>query len=210
MSSYKNLLQEHFQKNKADVPEYNTFRTDQNKDNNPVWNSVMKIDGKTFNFEGKTKKEAEIGVAKIVYDYLTKNSLLEKKKDTTLVNRSQKVYQLNEIELDKFNKIILIDGENCDFSMDKLEEDTLVLIFAAKNTTKNIIFQHQVKYDNCYIFLSECVGKDAADHYLTFFAGKLSMMNLNSNFYVLTRDHYGEFIGKFLENCKFICSLDEI
>lgn len=210
MNSYKNLLQEYFQKNKSEVPKYKTFRTDQNKDNDPVWNSVLIIDEQRFNCEGKSKKDAEIGVAEMAYEYLTKNGTFTENKDNISITKTQKVQQLNEIQLNKFHKIILVDGENCDFSLNELKDDTLVIIFAAKNTTKNIIFQHQAKYENCYVFLSDCVGKDAADHYLTFFAGKLSMIELNANFYVLTKDHYGEHLEKFLTNCKFICSLDEI
>lgn len=210
MSSSKNLLQEHFQKRQVDIPKYNTFRTDHNKDNDPVWNSVLIIDGKRFNYEGKSKKEAESGVAQIALEYILQNNENTVIKEKEVLNRNQKVNVLTEINFESFLKIILVDGENCDINMEKIKNDTLVLIFAAKNTTKNIIFQHQLKYNNCYVFLSECVGKDAADHYLTFIAGQLSVMGLNVNYYVLTKDHYGEFLEKFLTNCKFICSLDEI
>ena len=103
----------------------------------------------------------------------------------------------------------MVDGENCDLNMTKIDSNILVLFFAAKNTTKNKIFEHQTKYNNCYVFLSQCVGKDAADHLLTFYAGKLSMIT-NKKMLVMTRDHYGEFLERFMENCQFICSLDEI
>ena len=61
-------------------------------------------------------------------------------------------------------------------------------------------------------FISDSVGKDAADHLLTFNAGILHHMLLghSMNYYVFTNDNFGQLLEKFMPNCKFICSIDEI
>jgi len=215
MISSKNILQEYFQKNKLPLPKYQTSRCQGCKDNDPVWEARIICDEneQIFCAQGKTKTEAELKVAKLMYDFILK----EAKPDNinlpkNNIIRQQKINDITEIQIKKYNTIILVDGENCDISFDKLSDNILVLIFVAKNTTKNIVFQQQAKYNNCYVFISESVGKDAADHYLTFIAGKLSMMDsmIDKKSYVLTKDHYGEFLEKFMPNCKFICSLEEL
>ncbi|ARF12367.1 double-stranded RNA binding motif-containing protein [Klosneuvirus KNV1] len=202
--SYKNLLQEHFQKNNLPLPYYETNRID-GLDHEPVWRAQLELDDTLYESEGSSKKEAEIKVAEQAYlDYCQKPVKQEIKLD-----RKQKVKELRDIDFSQHDSIIMVDGENCDIDMGKINANMLVLFFAAKNTTKNKIFEYQSKYDHCYVFLSQCVGKDAADHLLTFYAGKLSMIS-NKKMYVLTKDHYGEFLERFMDNCKFICSLDEI
>lgn len=202
--SYKNLLQEHFQKQNLPLPYYKTDRID-GLDHEPVWRAQLELDDTLYESEGSSKKEAEAKVAEQAYlDYCKKPIKTEIKLD-----RKQKVNELINIDFGQYESIIMVDGENCDIDMMKINSNMLVLFFAAKNTTKNKIFEYQSKYDNCYVFLSQCVGKDAADHLLTFYTGKLSMI-VNKKIFILTKDHYGEFLERFMDNCKFICSLDEI
>lgn len=202
--SYKNLLQEHFQKQNLPLPHYKTNRID-GLDHEPVWQAQLELYGTIYESNASSKKEAELKVAEQAYlDYCQKPVKLENK-----IDRQQKVKELHEIDFNRYHSIILVDGENCDIDISKISSNMLVLFFAAKNTTKNKIFEYQSTYDNCYVFLSQCVGKDAADHLLTFYAGQLSRMT-DKQMYVLTKDHYGEFLEKFMNNCKFICSLDEI
>lgn len=203
--SYKNLVQEYFQQNGLPIPLYATIRTDkEGKDHQPIWYTQLQLDEKIYDAYGNSKKEAESKVAEKAYlDYCSKQP------KEVVVERKQKVNNITDIDFSKYDMILMIDGENCDLDINKINHNVLVLLFAAKNTTKNKIFEYQTKYSNCYVFLSQCVGKDAADHLLTFYAGKLSMIT-NKKMYVLTKDHYGEFLEKFMDNCKFICSLDEI
>lgn len=202
--SYKNLLQEYFQKNGLPLPKYQTLKID-GMDHQPVWQARLQINDTIYEAEGKSKTEAEINVA----EYACLNYCKNPVKTEIKLDRKQKVNDITEIVFDKYESIIMVDGENCDIDMAKINSNVLVLFFAAKNTTKNKIFEFQTKYDNCYVFLAQCVGKDAADHLLTFNAGKLSLI-INKKTFILSKDHFGEFLEKFMNNCKFICSLDEI
>ncbi|QKF94329.1 double-stranded RNA-binding domain-containing protein [Fadolivirus algeromassiliense] len=207
--SSKNLLQEYCQRNGLKLPMYSDpTRIDKNKDNDPTWQSVVSLfDGCSFYGIDNTKRGAELIAAKDAYEYI----LNKYKQQEIKISYKQKVSSIYEIPYKIFNKILFIDGENCDFDIEKLDTDTLLLIFVAKNTTRKKVFEYQEKYDNCYVFISESVGRDAADHFLTFTAGKLSALSIyEKQFYVLTKDHYGEYLEKFMNNCKFICSIDEI
>jgi hypothetical protein len=203
---YKNQLQEYYQKLNLEIPVYNSYNIKDN--NNPVWRSDIVCNNKLFSGIAKNKKDAENNAAKLAFESLDININIKK-----ILAISQKVGNINQINIDKYNKIILVDGENCDINSsneDKISNSTLVLIFVSKNTIKKCVFQLQDKYENYFVFISESVGRDAADHLLTFYAGKLSVMyeKLNIDYYIFTKDHYGEFIEKFMENCKFICSID--
>lgn len=220
MISSKNLLQEYCQKNQLSMPIYHTTRCEGYKDNEPMWeaNVTCVVNAQIFQALGKTKKEAELKAADLMYNsiFKTKTSSTSTSMPNNIakptISRQQKIDDITKIAIREYDTIILVDGENCDITFDQLDEHNLVLIFVAKNTTKNIVFQHQFIHKHCYVFISESVGKDAADHYLTFMAGKLSMMDVmkNKQCYVLTKDHYGEFLEKFMPKCKFICSLDEM
>lgn len=202
--SYKNILQEYTQKNNLKNPEYMT--TSINIRSGLLWRAILVLfDGTTFESEGTTKKNAETNAAMLACNYV---NLLEQPKKVLC---TQKVNDILEIDLLCYRIIILVDAENLDIDMDNLPEYTLVLIFVSKNTSKKNVFQWQSKYDNCYVFISDSVGPDASDHLLTFYAGKLSVNQHGKHqYYILTKDHFGAHIEKFMENCKFICSTNEI
>lgn len=205
--SYKNILQEYCQKNNINLPKYETIKIGTTEDNLIIWKSTVTIKDLQCESIDHVKKNAEQKAALLMY-----TSCQESNNDiiVTTNKRTQKVNDVLDINFSLYNRILLVDGENCDFSMDLLNSDDLVLMFVAKNTTKNIVFKYQELYDNCFVFISQSVIQDAADHLLTFYAGILSIINKDGNYYVLTKDHYGECLEKFMENCKFICSLDEI
>ena len=209
---FKNLLQEYYQKKQLNIPIYSTFLIDNNTSTIPLWKSiVMLCDGTEFvgisgDLYKKTpgnKKDAENNAAKNAYNYLITSNKL-----TTITTLSTK--SLTDININNFKEVLLVDSENCDLEISKISNDMLVLMFVSKNTTKKVVFQLQNKYENCYVFISESVGRDAADHLLTFYAGKLSVLHNEIQYYVLTKDHYGEFLEKFMSKCKFICSVVEI
>lgn len=211
--SYKNLLQEHFQKNKLQLPSYETIRIDEGTDNEPIWKSTVTLmNDKSYGGISKTKTDAEMSAAKNAYEYLILNGsgIGTRQNTTSSVPRLQKTKNLTDININNYKRILLVDGENCDLEIERVDSNILVLIFVSKNTTKNLVFRLQHNNPNCYVFISNSVGRDAADHLLTFYAGKLSVLYENIECYVLTKDHYGEFLEKFMNNCKFICSIDEI
>jgi hypothetical protein len=203
--SYKNQLQEFLQKNNRPLPIYISERIDEGVDHKPIWLTCINMDSIIFEGEGQSKKIAECEAAKLVLEYILENNLKNDSKNDSkndILLFSQKA-EFADMPLNNYDKIYLIDGEN--YNIKKLP-DGLSLIFVAKNTSKKIVFELQNKHDNCYVLISECVGKDAADHLLTFYAGKLSMLFPEKNYYVLTKDHYGEFLEKFMKNCQYICS----
>jgi Double-stranded RNA binding motif len=209
----KNLLQEHFQKAKSRLPIYSPpIRIDPGIDNAPIWKSTVTLDDdRIFDGIAESKKGAEIIAADHAYNYINQKQVkFTKQSNQNNQTIYQKVKDISEIEIKNYKLVLLVDGENSDFDIKKLSNDILILIFASKNTSKKLIFQFQNDYANCYVFISECVGRDAADHLLTFYAGKLSILYNNMQYYVLTKDHYGEFLEKFMNKCKYICSIDEI
>lgn len=207
--SWKNLLQEWCIKCKIPGPIYDVKRIDTGIDHSPIWEATCECYEKVFSSSGSSKKEAELSAANIAYEYLRNNKVNDVIKKNK-IDRVQKMYDIRNLDLNCYNKIVLVDGENIDLDISKITNEMLILIFIAKNSSKNIFFDLQQKYDNYYVFISESVGRDAADHLLTFYAGKLSMIDATKDYYVLTKDHYGEFLEKFMNNCKYICSLNEI
>lgn len=210
--SWKNLLQELCITCKMLQPVYKTERIDNSLDHAPIWKSVCSCQDVPFDSIGNSKKEAELSAAKLSYEYFNTKleDLIQQQNKKTKIDRIQKAEHLYQINLNMYDKVILVDGENVEIDPNKVNTDMLVLIFVAKNTSKNIVFELQQNYPNYYVFISQNVGRDAADHLLSFYAGKLSIINPDKNYYVLTKDHYGEFLEKFMNNCKYICSLHEI
>ncbi|KAK6915570.1 Double-stranded RNA-binding domain, partial [Dillenia turbinata] len=66
---YKNLVQELAQKEGFNLPEYNTSTT--GKSHMPVFVSTVKVNGEIYHGpQSKTKKQAEMGAAKVAYNCL--------------------------------------------------------------------------------------------------------------------------------------------
>ena len=187
-------------------------------DHDPIWTAQLVYLGQTFEGTSNTKTAAKKLAAISAYNCFQKTIITQTKNSN--FDRKQKVNNIMDIDLNQYDKIILIDGENYNINLPEFTNFNsniiLFIFFAAKNTTKNIIFELQKNYSNCYVFLSHVVGPDAADHLLTFYAGKLSMLyngGIPDNqiiFYILTKDHFGQYIQVFLPNSRFICSLEEI
>jgi len=216
--SYKNTIQEYCQKNKIVLPYYVTDRIGGN-DHAPQWQSTVEIFNKTFKSMGNTKTVAEMNTAKLICDHITKHVNVVETKSTAALpsiaiptNVSQKCNSIYDIDLTKYNKIVLIDADNCDVMINIEYKNVLFLFFCAKNTSKKVCFELQNKFNNVYVLVSQSVGRDAADHLMTFTAGIISCVNKGKNvvYYVLTKDHYGEYLEKFMTNTKFVCSFGDI
>lgn len=182
--SSKNKLQEFCQKHKFPIPEYFTSRSG-GSDNDPEWSSSLVYQGVTYLGTGKSKKEAELDAASRV--------VLEEK---------QGIEMFKEEYLVEYEKILLVDGENCNFTS---PDNFLVIIFAAKNSSRKFSF-----HKNTFLLLADFIGKDAADFLLTFHAGRFSILHPYAKYYILTKDHYGQYLEHLMPNCKFICSMEEL
>lgn len=216
--SSKNILQEYCQKNKLDFPIYETYRID-GTDNLPIFECSINFLNKIYKSTGNSKICAEKNAASIVCNEIVNNHQIkfsnsEIKKENVIRNNvfytlSQKYSNILEILDELFENIYLIDGDNCHIMNEDVFNDqkSLFIYFVAKNNTKIQPIIHQQKYENCCIFISKSIGKDAVDHLMSYYLGKMSMIWLNKKYFILTKDHFGECLEKNHENCYLICSL---
>jgi len=205
----KNNLQDYCQKNKLPLPQYNTQKIE--SDNNiGSFRAIINIFDKEFIAFGNSKKDAEKNVAGSVLAFMGGGVSRPSSPKIRRVPKVKFIEIMNYIR--PTTTILLVDAENSDIDIDILKENIVALFFVAKNTTKNKVFELQEKYHNCFVFISDSIGRDAADHLMTFHAGQLSLINQHgkNSYYVLTKDHFGEFFEKLMPNCKLICSTDEM
>lgn len=222
--NYKGFVNEFCQKNKLLLPQYDTKRVG-GHDHDPIWESRLTLLNKTFMSTNKSKIQAETNVAKLCYDYLQNNKSIANCTTVTQPITSQAVQKLTlqvaqkcasvyNINFSDYQKIVFVDVENCEIALDQEYENILFLFFCAKNTTRKTCFGYQNKYKNCFVFVSQSVAKDAADHLLTFNAGIVECLNkMNKHkpqYYIITKDHYGECLEKFMDNCHFVCSISDV
>lgn len=203
--SSKNIFQEYCQKHKIPLPIYDTKQIQQL----PIlFESKVNFNGVEYSARGSSKVIAEKEVATLVcgniYDNISILTDVEQQKLT------QKYDNITDIPIENFQKIYLIDGDNYHVTNESVFQrtDSLYIYIVAKNNTKPQPIIQQQKYNNCCIFISESVNRDAVDHLITFNLGKMSVMWKNKEYYIVTRDHFGECLEKFMQSCHFICSID--
>jgi hypothetical protein len=200
--SSKNILQEYCQKNGLPLPSYTTMIVNDNK-TLPVFESSIMFNKVIYLARGSTKIAAEKAVAQEVCQILPNPA------KSSPLSICQKYSDLISVPVEIYSRIYLIDGDNCMVTNDETFDDTdsLFIYFVAKNSTKRSVFSHQEKFSNCCVFISDSTNRDATDHLLTFYLGKMSVLWNNKNYYIVTKDHFGECLEKFMENCHFICSI---
>lgn len=210
---YKSKLNEYAQKNKQNSPIYETYRVGGN-DHTPIWETKVSF----LNLECKSKycdskKDAENDGAKIMYELIEASNIIDNKINIDNLLEHDKIDKKIDLStLCNYEKIMLIDIENVEFTLDPIKySNTIFIIFLSKNSSKRIKATMLDKYDNCIIMISNSVVKDSADHYLTFTAGQLSIIlkDITIDYYVFTKDHYGSCLEEFIPRMKFICSLED-
>jgi Double-stranded RNA binding motif len=208
--SNKNLLQEILQKNKLPLPQYETV---------PIVNSkvisfqstVLLFDQK-FQGTGNNMKDAEQNCAKLAYDFLCQNKsdLFRAEKELKIL----KNFDVSHYHYENIDNIVFIDGENVDISLENLIDykQTLFLVFVSKNTTKKQCFHIENHNSNCFLLVTQSMGKDSADHYLTFVFGQLSIIlnHQKINYYLISRDHFIECLTTFMPHTINLCHTDEL
>lgn len=204
--SSKNILQEYCQKNKIPMPIYNTVIIGGTQ-TIPIFESTLIFNKNTYCATGATKIMAEKKVAQSVYQSLP--TITRSIIHIVTPTFKQKYCSIQAILGEQYHQIYLIDGDNCHITDDKIFEDNsnLFIYFVAKNNTRPYPFLHQEKYDNCCVFISDSTNRDATDHLLTFNLGKMSILWKDKKYYIVTKDHFGECLEKFMTNCQFICSI---
>src|SRR5271169_786965 len=102
---YKNLLQEHYQKIKLQLPEYNSIKNSQG-----LWQATVTTacNHSFTSLYETTKKEAENNAAERAYIFLQQTMMTTKNLKT--VSITQKVATIMDINMNNYSKIILVDG----------------------------------------------------------------------------------------------------
>lgn len=201
--SSKNTLQEYCQKHKLSLPNYVTPRISKITDQ-PLFESTITFNGITYKATGATKIMAEKDVAQLVCNNMASLKLTE-----TIPQLYQKYESLEKSPINKYKNIYLVDGDNCNIVNEKLFDDpnNFVIYFIAKNNTKPFPMTHQKTYENCCVFISDTINRDAVDHLITLYLGKMTILIPDKIFYVVTKDHFGECLEKFVKDCHLICNI---
>lgn len=203
-NSKKNELQEYCQRNAIELPKYKSSRIDNDRDHEPIWQCEIVFNNKSYRTVSGTKKGAEVKIAEMIIGEL------QPKQQITTIIKKQKIDDILKIDFSRYIRIILIDGENVDILENNFKETDLILIFVAKNATKNNVFKLQTQLDNCFVIISDSIARDAADTLLIFTAGRLAVKLSDRQFVIITKDHFGESLQKCLDNCKHICSTQDL
>jgi hypothetical protein len=235
--SSKNTLQEYFQKKRKQLPPpYDTQRISTVTEA-PLFRSVINIDGCNYCGEGSTKVDAEKDAAQHALDGRVSVEGKSQFSDPAIVSiqrtresigtflapvecvRAPKYASIREISIDNYQVIYLIDGDNCNVENEHVfkNKTCLFIYFIAKNNTKPFPFAHQEQYDNCCVFVADTVARDAVDHMISFFLGQMvilwstSLASLSRpqdrQYFIVTRDHFGECLEKMAPNCHLVCSV---
>lgn len=227
-SSYKNLLQEIFQKRDEPLPIYNTLRVG-GSNTNPLWKCTITAGGKTFSGGIFCKKvQAEQDTAKIAYQKLCNSS--RKLRNVTQYDTQKELAKelcddyveyveyaayteeksvvvptekVSDSIVEKFEKIVFADLENCPQVSELVAKPDTIIIGVVGHS-------HPLAEKNLPIY--KCViqdsTKDAADHALTFLAGKFSNhIRSSSKIYIFSKDHFAQVTAKCL---KDFCGLNAV
>ena len=208
----KNQLQEILQRNKLELPKYETIQMPNVKEINFL--STVRVLDQQFQAVNSRKKDAEKSSAEKAYNYLKEN---HKELFETLFEGELKIlkeFDVKNHDYRNVNNIVCLDGENVDIPQDDLTKyaDKLFLIFVSKNTTKKKCFRVENKNANVYLFVAQTTISDSADHLLTFKLGQLSMVLVNREirFTVISKDHFVECLDFFSEKIKHQCNFKDI
>lgn len=203
--SFKNQLQEHYQKQKLPLPIYSSVRDTSSKDHEAMWISTVTLpEGEKFTSSSQSKKTvAECEAAEKALEYLAFLSETKLDCDDGRNNDARNITTTNVVDFSPFSdneylkkvkngmyeKIILIDLENRpDFiNVKRMPEDTIIIGVIGHChalATKECIFPK---------YMIKSAVKDAADHGLSFLAGILSQyIPVTTDVYIVSRDHYAE------------------
>ncbi len=194
---FKSELNLYCQQNNLELPIYKTEWIGRSY-HEPIFSSSIVMKEKMFCGQGKSKKLAENEVAKQVLEYLDNQVSL-------ILER--KVFDLETVNCTIYTNIIMIDGDNLDLDLKVFDKNFLFLIFVAKNNTRIKTFDKiENNNSNVYIIMSESIDRDASDFYLTFYLGRI--YEPYKNFYIVTKDHFGQVLKSIGPNVKHECNFD--
>lgn len=202
----KTLLQELLQKNKIQLPKYETQPIRIDKKN--MFHSTTKLFDNTFESKATSIKEAEQNCAKIAFEFLQQNHqelFVEKKKF-----RPIKKMNILNINFKKYKHIVFSDDELPNLTLSPLAnyQTTLFLIFGNKNLADESLLEFENKNSNCYIIPMEINDKQM---FLILTLGQLIILSRRDkvNFY-LTFNDLKSFFDKFTKFVFCYSTIEQI
>lgn len=186
--SYKNLLQEYFQKKRLALPHYAT-RSTVSKDAPSafVWTSVVTLflPASTQEIAGnseKTKTEAEQSAAKLALQFLEHQRTTQPKLTT------------------KLPTAVFIDGENCPVArlelFDELGEGYTIYTFASVGHPS---LKQPTRGDADVLIPVSSSRKDAVDISISMHLGAYLVQPTYLRYIVITKDHFGACIPECVD-----------
>ena len=151
--SYKNLLQEYYQKQGKPLPLYNTT-FESGEAHIPTWLCILKLeDGKKFQAKGQNKKTAEMEAANLAYTFVKNTMMNSSTFNSSTESEDDNPPDAIRIRYEHFSPPIIyiyLDCENQqegirEFSLSKIKIDTKLIV--------NLI-THYLLWPNNFDFIS--------------------------------------------------------
>ncbi len=208
MSCDKNKLQEWCHSHSVDFPTYESTSLSGHPSHSPVWVTKVNFMGNEYSAEGKNKKEAEKEAARKILAIV---SLIEKKeeiKEDIILQNNEEMLSEWMIGLKGDVFFVDVDNYNIDTKSIRDSEDKFFLLFGGKTNRRKLISFSGLP--NAKIFICDSLIKDGTDHLMTFYLGRVYQVKLQRkelesiNFYILTRDHFGEAIARFVNGVHLV------
>ncbi len=191
MTSAKNTLQEYFQKNNFNLPTYISLKGEDN-----LWISTVKIIlyGDSYDIESgqyKKKKQAECSAAFNAIEKIKSIKIENTHKEIKITN----LYPIDKLVINDSGKYVLVDYENISRlkNISQIKSDFILLKFVSHCHPKALTGEAN--------FIIESSIKDAVDHFISFYIGRLVNHHKNNLLIcVLTRDHFASSYESFIKD----------
>lgn len=217
--SYKNILQEFYQKQCLKLPIYKSINK-QHKSNVPQWyTSIILYNGRIYQTKEyeTSKKKSEQKCAKLV---LTDLGIINE--DNIFLNNRSTVLIENKIVIEPMiETYVIIDLENVHEILglkDKIIKGNNLNILCVINHEHYYAYDKDLLNDNFFNFhLVNVNEKDAVDVYICFYIGfLLGKRSTPFNFILVSKDHFVKCITQIIQNLEnvkivfFVETLNEL
>lgn len=183
--NYKGSLQEYCQMKQISLPEYTTVENYDTQDSR--FQSIVTVDNLTYTSTiENTKKTAETSAAQVALRHI---------KMWTGYGYKYK-YKYKE------SKIILFDAENvldvCNKYLE-LETNYNAIFFISEHHHMTERYKEQIKNKNIELITIDAIAKDAVDHAITLYLGRIiGRQEFDDEYILITRDRFGHTLRSIL------------
>lgn len=204
--SYKNLLQEYYQKQGKPLPLYNTT-FESGEAHIPTWMCILKLeDGKKFQAKGPNKKTAEMDAANLAYTFV-KNTMMTglSKDNSSTESDDDNPPDAIRIRYERVSPPIIyiyLDSENQqegvkEFSSSKIKIDTELYAYATKHSAVHQKLTRENLISKKNIRTTKSTRKDAADIKLT--VDVVRERNIDDHIMLISNDHFVDSLKDVLD-----------